>query len=279
MKQIAMVADVRRALTDVHGSIGLVPTMGYLHAGHMALVERARRENDIVVVTIFVNPAQFGPEEDFARYPRDVQRDLGMLRKAGVDYVFTPEPSEMYPEGFSSYVTVEGLSDKLEGDFRPGHFRGVATVVAKLFNIVPAERAYFGQKDAQQVVVIRRMVRDLNFRVQIVAVSTVREPDGLALSSRNVYLNPEERQSALVLSRSLFTARDLYEKGERNAREIRSAIRGMLEAEPGVKPDYVTVSDPDSLDELDQIEGRALVALAARVGKTRLIDNIVLGEA
>ncbi len=278
MKQISTVAEMRRALADVHGSVGLVPTMGYLHAGHMALVERARRENDIVVVTIFVNPTQFGPEEDFARYPRDVQRDLGMLRKAGVDYVFTPELSEIYPEGFSSYVTVEGLSDKLEGAFRPGHFRGVATVVAKLLNIIPAERAYFGQKDAQQVVVIRRMARDLNFRHQIVAVPTVREPDGLALSSRNVYLNGEERQSALVLSRALFAARDMYEKGERNAQEIRSAMRAMLEAEPGVKADYVTVSDPESLEELDHIEGRALVALAARVGKTRLIDNVVLGE-
>lgn len=278
MKQISTVAEMRRALADVHGSVGLVPTMGYLHAGHMALVERARRENDVVVVTIFVNPTQFGPEEDFARYPRDAQRDLGMLRKAGVDYVFTPEPPEIYPEGFSSYVTVEGLSDKLEGAFRPGHFRGVATVVAKLLNIIPAERAYFGQKDAQQVVVIRRMARDLNFRHQIVAVPTVREPDGLALSSRNVYLNGEERQSALVLSRALFAARDMYEKGERNAQEIRSAMRAMLEAEPGVKADYVTVSDPGSLEELDHIEWRALVALAARVGKTRLIDNVVLGE-
>jgi pantoate--beta-alanine ligase len=278
MKQISTVAEMRRALADVQGSVGLVPTMGYLHAGHMALVERARRENDVVVVTIFVNPTQFGPGEDFARYPRDLQRDLGMLRKARVDFAFTPDASEMYPEGFSSFVTVEGLSEKLEGDFRPGHFRGVTTVVAKLFNIIPAERAYFGQKDAQQVVVIRRMVRDLNFRHQIVAVPTVREPDGLALSSRNVYLNPEERESALVLSRALFMAREMYEKGERDAREIRSAMRAMLEAEPRVKVDYVTVSDPESLDELERIEGQALVALAARVGSTRLIDNIVLGE-
>ncbi len=278
MKQIATVADMRRALSDVQGSVGLVPTMGYLHAGHMALVERARRENDMVVVSIFVNPAQFGPEEDFARYPRDTQRDLGMLRKAGVDYVFAPEPLEMYLESFSSYVIVEGLSDKLEGAFRPGHFRGVATVVAKLFNIVPADRAYFGQKDAQQVVVIRRMARDLNFRHHIVVVPTVREPDGLALSSRNVYLDAEERQSALVLSRALFAAKEMYEKGERNAREIRSAVRAMLEAQPGVKTDYVTVSDPDSLEELNGIEGRALVALAARVGRTRLIDNLVLGD-
>ena len=278
MRQISTIAEMRRALAGVHGSVGLVPTMGYLHAGHMALVERARRENDVVVVSIFVNPTQFGPHEDYGRYPRDLGRDLAMLQEAGVDLVFTPEPSEMYPEGFCSFVSVEGLSEKLEGAFRPGHFRGVATVVAKLFNIIPAERAYFGQKDAQQVVVIRRMVRDLNFRHQIVAVPTVREPDGLALSSRNVYLNPEERESALVLSRALFMAREMYEKGERDAREIRSAMRAMLEAEPRVKVDYVTVSDPESLDELERIEGQALVALAARVGSTRLIDNIVLGE-
>ncbi len=278
MRQIATVAEMQRALSDIQGSVGLVPTMGYLHAGHMALVDRARRENDVVVVTLFVNPTQFGPEEDLARYPRDVKRDLGLLRKAGVDFVFVPDASEMYPDGFSSHVTVEGLSGKLEGAFRPSHFKGVATVVAKLFNIIPADRAYFGQKDAQQAVVIRRMARDLNFRHHIVVVPTVREPDGLALSSRNVYLNAEERQSALVLSRSLFLAREMYEKGERNAREIRSAMRAMLEAEPGVKTDYVTVCDPQSLEELDRIEGPAMVALAARVGKTRLIDNLVLGN-
>ncbi|MHB0870389.1 MAG: pantoate--beta-alanine ligase [Chloroflexota bacterium] len=278
MKQISTVAEMRRMLADVHGSVGLVPTMGYLHAGHLALVERARRENDIVVVSIFVNPAQFGPGEDFERYPRDEKRDLALLRKAGVDFVFTPSSSEIYPEGFSTYVTVEGLADKLEGAFRPGHFRGVATVVAKLFNIIPATRAYFGQKDAQQVVVVRRMARDLNLPHEIVAVATVREEDGLAMSSRNIYLDAEERQSALVLSRALYMARDMYEKGERSAVEIRTAIRAMLDAEPGVKTDYVTVSDPETLEELDRVEGRALVALAARVGKTRLIDNLVLGS-
>jgi len=278
MRQISTIAEMRRALAGVHGSVGLVPTMGYLHAGHMALVERARRENDVVVVSIFVNPTQFGPHEDYGRYPRDLGRDLAMLQEAGVDLVFTPEPSEMYPEGFCSFVSVEGLSEKLEGAFRPGHFRGVATVVAKLFNIVPAQRAYFGQKDAQQVVVIRRMARDLNFPHEIVTVPTVREPDGLAMSSRNVYLNPEQRRIALVLSRALFAARELYDRGERDAREIRSAMRAMLDAEPGVTTDYVTVSDPESLEELERIEGPALVALAARVGDTRLIDNIVLGD-
>ncbi len=277
MKRLSTIADIGRALDEVQGSVGLVLTMGYLHAGHMALVERARRENDVVVATIFVNPTQFGPGEDLARYPRDQERDLALLKKANVDLVFTPSAEEMYPEGFCSYVSVEGVSDKLEGAFRSGHFRGVATVVAKFFNIIPATRAYFGQKDAQQVVVIKRMARDLNFRHEMVVVPTVREQDGLALSSRNVYLNAEQRQSALVLSRALFLAREMYEKGERNAREIRSAMRGLLDAEPGVKTDYVTVSDPESLEELDRIETAALVALAARVGNTRLIDNVLLG--
>ena len=278
MIQIATISEMRRALAEIRGSVGLVPTMGYLHAGHMALVERARRENDIVVVTIFVNPTQFGPEEDLDQYPRDLTRDLTILREAGVDFVFTPDPAEIYPEDFSTYVVVDGLSEKLEGAFRPGHFRGVATIVAKLFNIIPADRAYFGQKDAQQVVIIKRMARDLNFQHQIVVVPTVREMDGLALSSRNVYLSAEERQAALVLSKALFHARDLYSRGERSATEIRTAVRAMLDAEPMVKTDYVTVSDPETLEELDRIECRALVALAARVGKTRLIDNILVGD-
>jgi pantoate--beta-alanine ligase len=277
MKVVRTVADMRRGMEPIHGSVGLVPTMGFLHAGHMALVERARRENDYVAVSIFVNPAQFGPQEDLSRYPRDMERDLSMLRDAGVDLVFAPEVAEVYPEGFSTSVTVEGLSDKLEGTFRPSHFRGVATVVAKLFNIIPADRAYFGQKDAQQVLVLRRMARDLNFRHEIVVVPTVREPDGLALSSRNSYLNAEERQSALVISRALHLAEEMHRGGERRATEIRSAMRALLEATPLVKTDYVSVSNPDTLEELDRIEERALVAVAARVGRTRLIDNILLG--
>ena len=278
MKRISTVREMRRAVERVRGSVGLVPTMGYLHAGHMALVERARRENDVVVATIFVNPTQFGPDEDLERYPRDLRRDLSMLEEAGVDFVFTPSTEEMYPEGFATYVQVEGLSDRLEGSFRPGHFRGVATVVAKLFNIIPATRAYFGRKDAQQAVIIKRMVRDLNFRHEIVVVPTVRDSDGLALSSRNAYLNEEERRAALALSRALFLAEELYGRGERSAREIRTAVRAVLDAEPMLKTDYVTVSDPESLEELDRIDGKALVALAARVGSTRLIDNVVLGE-
>lgn len=277
MRQVSTVSELRQALRSVQDSVGLVPTMGYLHAGHMALVARARAENDYVVVTIFVNPAQFGPNEDLNRYPRDLDRDLRLLREAKADLVFTPDEPEVYPEGFSTYVTVGNLGEKLEGQFRPGHFRGVATVVAKLFNMVPADRAYFGQKDAQQTVVIKRMARDLNFPHEIVVVPTVREPDGLALSSRNVYLNAEERQSALSLSRSLLLARDMYAGGERNARKIRSAMRALLDATPLVKVDYVTVSDPETLDELEGVEGKALVAVAARVGKTRLIDNVVLG--
>lgn len=277
MRQLSTVAEMRSALLAVSGTVGLVPTMGYLHAGHMALVERARAENDWVVASIFVNPTQFGPNEDLSTYPRDMKRDLEMLRGAGVDFVFTPSVAEMYPEGFTSYVAVEGLSGKLEGASRPGHFRGVTTVVAKLFNIMPADRAYFGQKDAQQVVVIRRMARDLNFRHQVVVVPTVREADGLALSSRNSYLGAEERTAALALSRALFAAKAIYEKGERNAAEIRSAMAMILDAEPMVRTDYVTISDAGTLEELERIEGRALVALAARVGKTRLIDNVLLG--
>ena len=277
MRVMRTVGEMRSALEPIHGTVGLVPTMGFLHAGHMALVERARNENDYVAVSIFVNPAQFGPQEDLSRYPRNMERDLAMLTEAGVDLVFAPDVSEVYPEGFTTYVTVEGISGKLEGAFRPSHFRGVATVVAKLFNIIPAERAYFGQKDAQQALVLRRMARDLNFPHEIVVVPTVREADGLALSSRNSYLNAEERQSALSLSRALFLAEEMYAGGERKATEIRSAMRALLDATPLVTTDYVTVANPESLEELDLIQGGALVAVAARVGSTRLIDNILLG--
>lgn len=278
MKQLTTVAEIREALAGILGSVGLVPTMGYLHAGHMALVERARKENGSVVVSIFVNPAQFGPQEDLSRYPRDMKRDLAMLEKAGVDMVFAPSAEEMYPSGFGSYVNVEGPANRWEGERRPGHFRGVATVVAKLFNIIPADRAYFGQKDAQQVAVIKKMARDLSFRHKIVVVPTVREADGLALSSRNVYLSPEDRQAALVLSRALVRAKELFGQGERDAGRIRAAIRELLDAEPRVEPDYVAVAQPETLEELSMIDQRALVALAARVGSTRLIDNVLLGE-
>ena len=252
--------------------------MGYLHAGHMSLVEMARRENDLVAVSIFVNPTQFGPSEDLSLYPRDKERDLKMLKKASVDWVFTPPVEEMYPPGFSSYVDVREVTTRLEGAARPGHFAGVATVVAKLFNIVQPHRAYFGQKDAQQAIVIRKMARDLDFPLEIVVGPTVREPDGLAMSSRNVYLNPQERQAALVLYKSLNAAKALWEKGERRGNSLREAMRRTLAAEPLARTDYVSVADPTTLQELgDSGEAQeALALLAVRIGKTRLIDNFLL---
>lgn len=262
-----------------HGStLGLVPTMGYLHRGHVSLVEMARRENDVVAVSIFVNPAQFGPSEDFSRYPRDTERDLALLEKAGVGFVFMPPVEEIYPPGYSTYVDVREVTSRLEGAARPGHFEGVATVVAKLFNIVQPHRAYFGQKDAQQVVVIKKMVRDLNFNLEIHVGETMREPDGLALSSRNVYLNPEERQAALVLSRSLAAARDLWQKGERRGSPLREAMLRTLAAEPLGRPDYAYVARPDTLEELGDSGNadEALASLAVRIGNTRLIDNVLL---
>jgi pantoate--beta-alanine ligase len=259
-------------------AVGLVPTMGYLHAGHMSLVEMARRQNSYVAVSIFVNPTQFGPQEDFARYPRDMERDLSLLRDAGVDWVFAPSVEEMYPAGYSTYVEVEGITSVLEGAMRPGHFRGVATVVGKLFNVVQPTRAFFGQKDAQQVAVIKRMVLDLDFPLEVVVGPTMREPDGLAMSSRNVYLSPEERQAALVLYRSLTAAQELWNAGERRGSALREAMQRVLDAEPLSRPDYVSVADPLTLQELDDSAQarQALASLAVRIGKTRLIDNIIL---
>ena len=259
--------------------VGLVPTMGYLHAGHLSLVEQARNECDLVVVSIFVNPTQFGPGEDLGRYPRDEARDLQFLESAGVDWVFMPAVEEIYPPGFQTYVEVREVTTVLEGAARPGHFAGVATVVAKLFNLVQPGVAYFGQKDAQQVVVIRRMVRDLNFPVDLVIGMTIREPDGLALSSRNVYLDPAERQAALALSRALRAAHDLWDAGERDGERLRAAMRAVLAAESLAHPDYVSIADPDTLAELNAIapgQG-ALASLAVRIGRgTRLIDNHIL---
>lgn len=256
-----------------------MPTMGYLHEGHLTLVRRARRENDHVVATIFVNPTQFGPHEDLASYPRDPQRDLMLLKKDGVDAVFMPSAEEMYPPGYCTYVNVERITERLEGASRPGHFRGVATVVAKLFNIVEPHRAYFGQKDAQQLLVIKRMVADLNMNIEVVPVPTVREPDGLAMSSRNTYLNPTERRAALVLYRALTLAQELWRQGERDATRIRQEMEAFIRKEPLAKIDYVSIADPDSLEELTLLDDRpALVSLAVRIGKTRLIDNVMLGE-
>ncbi len=264
--------DARREV----GTLGLVPTMGFLHEGHLALVRRARAENEAVAVSIFVNPTQFGPGEDLARYPRDLPRDLRLLEDAGVDLVFAPEASEMYPPGFSTAVEVGEVTRGLEGAVRPGHFRGVATVVCKLFNIVQAERAYFGQKDAQQAVVIQRMARDLNFPTEVVVVPTVREPDGLALSSRNTYLSAEERAAAPVLYRALESARLAWEQGERDAEALRRHVHATLAREPRAEVDYVSVADPRTLVELDRVDGEALVLLAVRIGRTRLIDNLLL---
>ena len=273
LESIAAFRQARRAMT---GSVGFVPTMGYLHEGHMELARRARAANDHVVASIFVNPAQFGPHEDFAAYPRDPDRDLAMLKKEGVDAVFLPPLAEMYPPGACTFVNVEGLSQKLEGASRPGHFRGVATVVAKLFNIVQPTRAYFGQKDAQQVVIIQKMAADLDFPLEIVVCPTVREPDGLAMSSRNVYLSPAERKGAAVLYRSLCLAQEMSQQGERRANVIRQAMTRLIEAEPRARLDYISLAHPQTLDELDTLEGRTLVSLAVFFGKTRLIDNAIL---
>jgi pantoate--beta-alanine ligase len=273
------IAAFRAARKSFGGSLGLVPTMGYLHDGHLELVRRAKAECDHVAVSIFVNPTQFGPREDLARYPRDLPRDLDLLRNEGVDLVFTPTADEMYPPDYSTYVEVEHVTAPLEGARRPGHFRGVATVVCKLFNIASADRAYFGQKDAQQTVVIQQMVRDLNLPIAIVVVPTVREPDGLAMSSRNVYLSREERAAAPVLYRALSLAKDQYGRGERDAGTFRDSMQQLIGAEPLAQIEYVSVADPVTLQELEgPIERGALLSLAVRFGATRLIDNILLED-
>ncbi len=277
MKVLATAAEVRAFRASREGSLGLVPTMGALHAGHLSLVARARKENDHVATSIFVNPAQFGPAEDFAAYPRALDADLALLASLGVDAVWAPSASEVYPPGFQTWITVEDVSAPLEGARRPGHFRGVATVVAKLLNVFRPARAYFGQKDAQQVAVIRRMVEDLSFPVDVVVCPIVREKDGLALSSRNVYLGPDERRAAPALHRALEAARAAWESGERDASRLRTILTETLAEEPLVREDYVSVADPATLVELERVEGAALLSLAARIGKTRLIDNLVLG--
>jgi len=270
-------AEARKCLAPLPTPLGLVPTMGYLHEGHLSLVRAARAGNATVAATIFVNPTQFGPNEDLSTYPRDMPRDLAHLEGEGVDVVFTPDVDEMYPPGGQTVVSVGDLSRKLEGAARPGHFDGVTTVVSKLFHVIVPDRAYFGQKDAQQALVIRRMTRDLRFPIEIVVCPTVREPDGLALSSRNAYLSPTEREAALVLSRALARAQYLYSQGEHDGERLRAEMLAVLDREPLASVDYVSLADPESLDELDQARDRALVSLAVRIGRTRLIDNVVLG--
>jgi len=268
---------IRSRSVRARGSrLGLVPTMGALHEGHLSLVRAAKSKSEVVAASIFVNPTQFGPNEDFTRYPRDLDRDLSLLEREGVDMVFVPSVEEMYLQQSVTWVTVEGLSDRLCGKSRPGHFRGVATVVAKLFNIVEPDIAFFGQKDAAQVAVIRRMVRDLNIPVAINVCPIVRESDGLALSSRNAYLSPEQRRDALVLFRALMRARELFESGERNPAALIEAAKNVFAGSPAVRLDYIEIVDPDELTPLTTIDHPALVAVAAFVGNTRLIDNIVL---
>ncbi len=275
--QVIVTIDALRAARAAYGPLGLVPTMGYLHAGHLSLVAQARQENGATAVSIFVNPTQFGPREDFARYPRDMERDLHLLAEANVDLVFAPTVSTMYPEGFGTYVVLPSADEVLEGSARPDHFRGVATVVCKLLNIVQPTRAYFGQKDAQQTVVVRQMIRDLNLPTSIVVAPTMREADGLALSSRNTYLSAEQRTTAPVLYQALDTARQRYAAGERAGEALRQTIRAVLSSAPLVSPEYVSVADPLTLRELVTVgrEG-ALLSLAARLGSVRLIDNLLL---
>jgi pantoate--beta-alanine ligase len=277
MKILETIAAFKAERGKLGGSVGFVPTMGYLHDGHLELVRRARAENITVIASIFVNPSQFGPQEDFSSYPRDTERDLAMLEEENVRLVFMPTIEEMYPPGFSTWVEVEKITERLEGESRPGHFRGVATVVAKLFNIVQPDRAYFGQKDAQQLAVICRMVSDLALNLDIVAVPTVREPDGLAMSSRNIYLTAEERKAALVLWKALCLARGHWEKGQRDVASLRQEMASLIEHEPFATIDYISIADPETLEEIDVIDRPALVSLAVRIGGTRLIDNTMLG--
>ena len=276
MKIVRSLPDLKAARRIMPGSLGFVPTMGYLHEGHLSLVRRARAENDHIAVSIFVNPAQFLPNEDFKTYPRDEGRDLALLEKEAADLVFLPEVRDMYPDGHGTFVNVEGLSSVLEGSRRPGHFRGVATVVAKLFNLAEPTRAYFGQKDAQQVLVLKKMVADLNMNLEIIVCPTIREETGLAMSSRNVYLTPEERSHAGILPQALFAARELLLAGERNGDSLRRRMRQIIETVPGVRIDYVSVADPETLVELEQVTKTALASLAVNFGPIRLIDNIIL---
>ena len=278
MNVVETVAEMEAERAAMKGRVGLVPTMGALHEGHLSLVRRARRDSDRLVVSVFVNPTQFGPREDFAAYPRDLDRDLRLLEAEGVDAVFAPTAKEVYPPGFNDWVEVRGpLSERLEGEFRPGHLRGVTTVVARLFRIVRPQRAYFGEKDAQQLRVVRRMAREQRLPVEVIGLPTVREPDGLAMSSRNAYLSPEERQAALVVPRAIQMGRRLVEEeGVRAAAAVRRAAEDLIRREPRARIDYVSISDCETLEELTEIDRPALLLLAVRIGATRLIDNVAL---
>ncbi|MBI4267854.1 MAG: pantoate--beta-alanine ligase [Chloroflexi bacterium] len=277
MRVIKTILAMKRARLKLADTVGFVPTMGYLHEGHVELVRRARAENQHTVASIFVNPTQFGPKEDFLSYPRDIPRDLAMLEKAGTDIVFIPAPRGMYPGRYRTWVDVEKVTERLEGSVRPGHFRGVATVCNKLFNIVQPTRAYFGQKDAQQVVVIRKMVADLNMNLEIVVVPTVREADGLAMSSRNTYLKPDERRAACVLYHALKLAQKLWSQDEKDAHRVRQAMINLIEEEPLAEViEYVSIADASTLEELHEIKPPGLFSLAVKIGRHKLIDNILL---
>ncbi|WP_456391982.1 pantoate--beta-alanine ligase [Persephonella sp.] len=274
---ISRMKETVKSLKKEGKSIGFVPTMGYLHEGHVSLIRCSRKDNDITVVSIFVNPIQFGKNEDLDRYPRDLDRDIEICKREGVDYLFYPDVRQMYPESYSTYVVVEGLTEGLCGAFRPGHFKGVTTVVMKLFNIVQPDRAYFGKKDYQQYVVIKKMVEDLNMDVQIIGCPIIREEDGLAMSSRNKYLSPEERESALSLSRALFTAKEIFEKGETDPEKIKQKMRQIIQSYPHVRDiQYIEIVDPKTLQPKKRVEKGDVIALAVYVGDTRLIDNITL---
>jgi pantoate--beta-alanine ligase len=287
MQILSDISEVRATLRQLRAgserstsrSVGFVPTMGALHAGHRSLVQAARLHCDIVVVSIFVNPTQFGPNEDFSRYPRTLEQDCQMLEAEGVDLVFTPTAEVMYPPGASTFVEVAGVSERLDGASRPGHFRGVATVVAKLFHILQPNFSFFGQKDAAQVAVLRKMVRDLDFPLEIIVCPTVREPDGLAMSSRNRYLSMEERRQALTLSRALRAAEMEVARGEYRASALLQIMRATLEEEPAIRADYLAIVDPDTLLPIENLETGGLLAIAAYVGNTRLIDNVLLPSA
>jgi pantoate--beta-alanine ligase len=272
------IEELRNARKQMSSPLGFVPTMGYLHEGHLSLVRQARSDCASVAVSIFVNPTQFGPHEDLETYPRDIPKDLMMLESEGVDLVWLPDDEIMYPPGFQTWVSVEKVSLTLEGAMRPGHFKGVATIVAKLFNCVQPDRAYFGQKDAQQTLVVRRMTQDLNFPLEIIVCPTVRDPDGLAMSSRNEYLTAVERKSATVLYRSLQTAKQAFEKGEKEADVLRKIMTDLIQREPQANLQYVSCADPASMEELHGTVNHALLSLAVYIGKTRLIDNMIIGN-
>ncbi len=276
VEMINEVKELVRAARKAGSRIGLVPTMGYFHEGHLSLIRRAKRENDLVVVSLFVNPAQFGPNEDFSSYPRDLKRDQDMATGAGTDILFVPKQNEIYPAGYQTTIEVTEISRGLCGAARPGHFKGVATIVLKLFNIVEPDRAYFGEKDAQQLRVIKRMAADLNCRIEIIGCPIIRESDGLAMSSRNAYLTHPERQAATVLFRTLQTAKRQIDSGERDPQKLQQMMRNIIESEPLATPEYIEIVDSITLEHQATISGEILVALAVRIGKTRLIDNLTL---